>query len=74
LSLSAIFGEDSSPVPPVVAGPEVDQPKAQPSHFDEFFGERPAKESTSTRTRSVRHDSDQDDLDQFHKWLKGLKR
>jgi hypothetical protein len=73
LSLSAIFGEDSSPVPPVVAGPEKEDAKPQSSHFDEFFGERPAQPST-TRARSVRLDSDQDDLEQFHKWLKGLKR
>jgi tetratricopeptide (TPR) repeat protein len=73
LSLSAIFGEDSSPVPPVVAGLETKDSKPQTSHFDEFFGERPAPQGT-TRTRSVRLDSDQDDLEQFHKWLKGLKR
>lgn len=74
LSLSAIFGEDPSPVPPVVAGQESEGPKPQSSHFDEFFGERPAPAGGTTRTRSVRLDSDQDDLDQFHKWLKGLKR
>jgi hypothetical protein len=75
LSLSAIFGEDSSPVPPVVAGPESPAEARPPaSHFDEFFGERPAPETTTTRSRSVRLDADQDDLEQFHKWLKGLKR
>jgi hypothetical protein len=74
LSLSAIFGEDSSPVPPVVAGQETEAAKPQASHFDEFFGERPSAQSTTTRSRSVRLDSDQDDLEQFHKWLKGLKR
>lgn len=77
LSLSAIFGEDSSPVPPVVAGPDT-QPAAERkpgSSFDEFFGERPAPPAGGTRVRTIRHsDSDQDDLDQFHKWLKGLKR
>lgn len=74
LSLSAIFGEDPSPVPPVVAGPETENPKPQTSHFDEFFGERSAPAGGTTRSRSVRLDSDQDDLEQFHKWLKGLKR
>jgi tetratricopeptide (TPR) repeat protein len=74
LSLSAIFGEDSSPVPPVVAGPEVEGAKPAASHFDEFFGERPTPQTSTTRTRSVKLDSDQDDLEQFHKWLKGLKR
>lgn len=75
LSLSAIFGEDSSPVPPVVSGPEHPSPSsAAGSSFDEFFGERPAAPASTTRTRSVRVDADQDDLDQFHKWLKGLKR
>lgn len=72
LSLSAIFGEDSSPVPPVVAGPDTAaEPQAVGSSFDQFFGERPAG---TTRVRSVRVDPDQDDLEQFHKWLKGLKR
>ena len=73
LSLSAIFGEDSSPVPPVVSGPDTEEAKPPTSHFDEFFGERPSQ-PTTTRARSVRLDSDQDDLEQFHKWLKGLKR
>jgi hypothetical protein len=74
LSLSAIFGEDPSPVPPVVSGQESVEAKPQASHFDEFFGERPSAQSTTTRSRSVRLDTDQDDLEQFHKWLKGLKR
>lgn len=77
LSLSAIFGEDSSPVPPVVAGPEASQPAERKpgSSFDEFFGERPAPPAGGTRARTIRHsDGDQDDLEQFHKWLKGLKR
>lgn len=77
LSLSAIFGEDSSPIPPVVAGPEDTQPAERKpgSSFDEFFGERPAPPAGSARVRTIRHsDGDQDDLDQFHKWLKGLKR
>lgn len=74
LSLSAIFGEDPSPVPPVVSGQEPEETKPQASHFDEFFGDRPSAQSTTTRSRSVRLDTDQDDLEQFHKWLKGLKR
>jgi hypothetical protein len=77
LSLSAIFGEDSSPVPPVVAGPEATEPAERKpgSSFDEFFGERPAPPAGGTRVRTIRHsDGDQDDLEQFHKWLKGLKR
>jgi len=77
LSLSAIFGEDSSPVPPVVAGPEATPPaeRKPASSFDEFFGERPAPPAGATRVRTIRHtDGDQDDLEQFHKWLKGLKR
>jgi tetratricopeptide (TPR) repeat protein len=77
LSLSAIFGEDSSPVPPVVAGPDATQPAERKpgSSFDEFFGERPAPPAGGTRVLTIRHsDGDQDDLEQFHKWLKGLKR
>jgi hypothetical protein len=76
LSLSAIFGEDSSPVPPVVSGPDASQAAERKpgSSFDEFFGERPAPPAGS-RARTIRtSDSDQDDLEQFHKWLKGLKR
>ena len=76
LSLSAIFGEDSSPVPPVVSGPEATQAAERKpgSSFDEFFGERPAPPAGG-RVRTIRtSDSDQDDLEQFHKWLKGLKR
>ena len=74
LSLSAIFGEDPSPVPPVISAPESGEAQPPSSHFDEFFGERPTAQSTTTRARSVRLDTDQDDLEQFHKWLKGLKR
>jgi tetratricopeptide (TPR) repeat protein len=76
LSLSAIFGEDSSPIPPVVAGPESEAADRKPgSSFDEFFGERPAPPAGGSRPRTIRtSDSDTDDLEQFHKWLKGLKR
>jgi tetratricopeptide (TPR) repeat protein len=74
LSLSAIFGEDPSPVPPVISGAEPVPSETAPSHFDEFFGEQPAASGSTTRARSVRLETDQDDLDQFHKWLKGLKR
>lgn len=75
LSLSAIFGEDSSPIPPAIAGPDAGETgRRAGSSYDEFFGEPPA-ESSGGRTRTIRmSDADQDDLDQFHKWLKGLKR
>ena len=76
LSLSAIFGEDSSPIPPVISQ-EPAQPatpkKAGGISFGEFFGE-PSSATEERRSRSARvSQSDPDDLDQFHKWLKSLK-
>ncbi len=81
LSLSAIFGEDSSPVPPVVSpggGAEAARhggPSAS-STFDEFFGGTDPGVARGGHPGVVagRARSDEEDLEQFHNWLKGLKR
>jgi tetratricopeptide (TPR) repeat protein len=75
LSLSAVFGDDVSPVPPAVRPANEGQPAVS---FDEFFG-GPAQGGNggtgASRTRSVRgRPGDEDDLDQFHAWLQNLKR
>jgi hypothetical protein len=68
LSLSAIFGEEGatrdreSTAPPE---PSVGAPPASPGlRFDEFFDAPPAAGSRM---------ADDDDLSQFHDWLKSLK-
>jgi len=71
LSLSAIFGEESSPTPPAVAPPA--EPSAQPSSYDQFFSGKPATPPGSQSTRTSRS-SLEEDLDQFQNWLKSLKR
>jgi tetratricopeptide (TPR) repeat protein len=81
LSLSAIFGEDTSPVPPTV-GAGGDSPSGTPSglsgggvSFDQFFGEQAAAAEGSTPgRRSGRAGGADEDLDQFQNWLKSLKR
>ncbi|HUF36367.1 MAG TPA: hypothetical protein VMN37_10480, partial [Gemmatimonadales bacterium] len=69
LSLSSVFGEESSPLPPAVpaAGPA---PAAGVS-FDEFYGP-PGSGGASSKARGP--DPKNDDLDQFHAWLQNLKR
>jgi hypothetical protein len=65
LSLSAVFGDDASPVPPAV-------PAAKPNvSFDEFFGA--SGDGRSGKGASVPAPKE-DDLDQFHAWLQNLKR
>jgi hypothetical protein len=67
LSLSAVFGDDSSPVPPAVpAGPA----QADGMSFDAFFEAAPPAEPAPRRAAA----RDDDDLDQFHAWLQNLKR
>ena len=67
LSLSAVFGDDSSPVPPAVpAG----QAPADGMSFDAFFEAAPPAEPAPRRAAA----RDDDDLDQFHAWLQNLKR
>lgn len=76
ISLSDIFGEDSSPVPPVMPEGEEEQAGRGGLSFDEFFGETPPpRPEGKPRPRTVRlSQAEEDDLEQFHNWLKGLKR
>lgn len=67
LSLSDVFGEDSSPVPPAV--PAARSVAEGDVSFDSFFGE-----SAGEQARSRAPARDDDDLDQFHTWLQNLKR
>ena len=81
LSLSAIFGEDASPVPPTV-GNGSDSATATPSglsnggvSFDQFFGDQSGgAETAGAGRRPSRAGGADEDLDQFQNWLKSLKR
>ncbi len=78
LSLGAIFGEDSSPVPPAEnsSGKEKGE-GAGGFSFDDFFGGGegvPTGRTSSGSVRATRASDDEDDLDQFHSWLQSLKR
>ncbi|MGE5925759.1 MAG: tetratricopeptide repeat protein [Gemmatimonadota bacterium] len=68
LSLSAVFGEEGSPVPPATPGAAV--PGDDGISFDAFFGGDQAGGAPRAHT-AARED---DDLDQFHAWLQNLKR
>lgn len=68
LSLSAIFGEEGSPVPPATPGAAV--PGDDGISFDAFFGGEQAGGAARARGSS----REDDDLDQFHAWLQNLKR
>ncbi|HKV75892.1 MAG TPA: tetratricopeptide repeat protein [Gemmatimonadales bacterium] len=80
LSLSAIFGEDSSPVPPTVGAGESSPgvPAGMSSggvSFDQFFGDQPgAADGSGPGRRPSRAGGTDEDLDQFQNWLKSLKR
>jgi hypothetical protein len=67
LSLSDVFGDEGSPVPPAVrasnGGADDDV------SFDAFFGVAPGEQ---VRSRAPARDDD--DLDQFQSWLQNLKR
>jgi tetratricopeptide (TPR) repeat protein len=71
LSLSSVFGEESTPTPPAVSTPA---PAPGPGQggvsYDEFFGAAGSGPSRPSRGP----DSKSDDLDQFHAWLQNLKR
>jgi hypothetical protein len=71
LSLSSVFGEESTPTPPAVpaAGPPGGAGQGGVS-YDEFFGGEGGGATRQTRTP----DAKSDDLDQFHAWLQNLKR
>jgi tetratricopeptide (TPR) repeat protein len=68
LSLSAVFGEEGSPVPPASPGATV--PGDDGISFDAFFGGDQTGGAPRARTAS----REDDDLDQFHAWLQNLKR
>lgn len=77
-SLSAVFGEEPSPVPPVgspigarsaATGPDHEGGEEAPS-FDEFFGET----APSVAQGRAGIGTEADDLEQFNEWLKGLMR
>lgn len=68
LSLSAVFGDEGSPVPPATPGATV--PADDGISFDAFFGGDQTGGAPRARTAS----REDDDLDQFHAWLQNLKR
>jgi hypothetical protein len=70
LSLSSVFGEESTPTPPAV--PAAGPPSAGQGgvSYDVFFGAAGSGAPRSPRAP----DSKSDDLDQFHAWLQNLKR
>jgi tetratricopeptide (TPR) repeat protein len=68
LSLSSVFGEESTPAPPAV--PAAGAGAAPGVSYDEFFGTASSAPARPSRTP----DAKSDDLDQFHAWLQNLKR
>jgi tetratricopeptide repeat protein len=76
LSLSALFGEDASPVAP--PGPARPAAQGDSYSFDQFFSGNPAPSPSSGATPSIRNSRalppSDEDLDQFQNWLKGLKK
>jgi hypothetical protein len=70
LSLSSVFGEESTPTPPAVPAANAAAAPQGGVSYDEFFGG--STPSGSSRPRAA--DAKSDDLDQFHAWLQNLKR
>lgn len=66
LSLSDVFGEEGSPVPPAVPAAAGRDDELS---FDAFFGD-----SAGDQARARAPARDDDDLDQFQTWLQNLKR
>ena len=69
LSLSSVFGDESSPLPPAV--PVAPAPATGVS-FDEFYSPPSSGGAPAAKARTP--DPKNDDLDQFHAWLQNLKR
>ena len=69
LSLSSVFGDESTPTPPAVSAAGGGGQGGV--SYDEFFG-APGASTTPRPPRAP--DSKSDDLDQFHAWLQNLKR
>jgi hypothetical protein len=74
LTLSAIFGDDASPLPPVMRPPPARPTQDRGVTFDEFYGAPASGTSSQGRERTTRLAQGDDDLDQFHDWLQNLKR
>jgi hypothetical protein len=71
LSLGSVFGEE-----PPASTPAMPETKlASGVSFDEFFGgPRPQSSGTTRPNPAPGGKGGDDDLDQFHAWLQGLKR
>ncbi len=78
LTLSAIFGEDAAPLPPMSRKPRAAGPPPAERggvSFDEFYGGAAAQPGTTPRPAGAPQGAGgEDDLDQFHDWLQNLKR
>lgn len=78
LSLSAIFGEESTQPPPATppAPPSASTPTTGHAFsFDQFFGGKDAQGTGSQSTgRTTPPSGLEEDLDQFQNWLKSLKK
>jgi hypothetical protein len=78
LTLSAIFGEDAAPLPPMSRKPRgTGPPPAERSgvSFDEFYGGAAGQPGATPRPAGAPQGAGgDDDLDQFHDWLQNLKR
>jgi tetratricopeptide (TPR) repeat protein len=77
LTLSAIFGEDAAPLPPMSRKPRTEgAPPAERGgvSFDEFYGGPAQPGSTPRPAGTPQVAGGEDDLDQFHDWLQNLKR
>ena len=68
LSLSSVFGEETTAHPPAV--PATGAAAGSGVSFDDFYS--PPGAATAPKPRSP--DPKNDDLDQFHAWLQNLKR
>ncbi len=74
LSLSAIFGEDASPVPPALGGGSAKAETDEGFSFDSFFGdEEGGSDSKRLSGSRPKGREDEEDLDRFQSWLQGLK-
>ena len=71
LSLSSVFGEESTPNPPAVPAGGAGGTAQGGVSYDEFFGGSGAPVAARPPRTP---DAKSDDLDQFHTWLQNLKR
>ena len=69
LTLSSVFGEETTPLPPAM--PAAGATQSAGVSFDEFYG-TPGQGTAGHKSRGP--DPKNDDLDQFHAWLQNLKR